>query len=200
MGATNRLRVDLTGQTFGQLTVIERDPWSGNGRKPVVHWRCRCGCGEIVSVSSYALKTGHTVSCGCRKVKHREAYKHKTRLYNIWKCMRQRCNNPNNPSYRNYGRRGIKVCKDWDEYITFRDWALASGYTSGLTIDRIDVNGDYCPANCRWATAKEQANNTNRNHFLLYKGERLTMAQVAERMGVSYSTVQHRVERGKPIY
>ena len=190
---------DLTGQVFSNLTVIQRSPKRGNGKKPVTLWECRCVCGKIVTVKADSLKSGHTISCGCRKVKHMESYKHKTRLYNIWKCMRQRCNNPNNPSYPHYGGKGVQICNDWNEYAGFRTWALAAGYDDSKSIDRINVDGNYCPENCRWTDAKTQANNTTRNHFIQFRGKRQTMAEVADQLGVSYATVQHRVERGQAL-
>ena len=190
---------DLTGQVFGNLTVIQRSSLHGNGVKPVTMWECLCSCGKVVTVKADALKSGHTVSCGCRKVKHMESYKHMTRLYNIWKCMRQRCNNPKNPSYQSYGGKGIQICAEWQEYAVFRAWAYAAGYDDTKSIDRIDVNGNYCPENCRWADAKIQANNTTRNRYIFFRGKRRTMSQIADMLGVSYSTVQHRVERGQPL-
>lgn len=190
---------DITGQTFGRLTVLRRSPKKGNGKKPVALWECRCECGNIVIASGNALRSGHTVSCGCQKVKHMESYKHKTRLYNVWKCMRQRCNNPNNPSYPHYGGKGVRICDEWNEYSGFRAWALANGYDETKSIDRIDVDGDYCPENCRWADAKTQANNTTRNRFIMFRGKKRTMAEIADLLRVSYSTIQHRVERGQAL-
>lgn len=190
---------NMTGKTFGMLTVLYRDNDQGGGKKPVVKWICKCECGKMISVKGDNLRSGHTISCGCQKVKHGESYKHKTRLYNIWKCMRQRCNNPNNPSYPNYGGKGIRICLDWDDYTNFRDWAMNSGYADDLSIDRIDVNGNYEPANCRWADSYLQMNNTSRNKHVVYHGELMTMAEVARKKGVSYSTIQHRVERGQSL-
>lgn len=128
-----------------------------------------------------------------------ESYKHMTRLYNIWKCMRQRCNNPNNPSYERYGKRGIQICPEWSEYAVFKAWAIVNGYSDSMSIDRIDNDGNYCPDNCRWVDTKVQNNNTRRNHFVDFRGERHTMAEVADILNVSYSTIQHRVERGNPL-
>lgn len=190
---------DMTGKQFGMLTVLYRDTDQGKGKKPVVKWICKCKCGAIISVKGDALRSGHTISCGCRKIKHMESYKHTTRLYNIWKCMRQRCNNPNNPSYINYGGKGVKICEEWKEYKNFRDWALSNGYQDHLSIDRINVDGNYEPNNCRWADKYTQMNNTTRNRFLDYHGKKRTMAQIARSLGVSYSTIQHRVERNQPL-
>lgn len=90
----------------------------------------------------------------------KKRYKHgdcQTRLYNIWKCMRKRCNNPNNPRYKNYGGRGVKVCKEWDDYRIFKIWAIMCGYHDNLTIDRIDNDGDYDSDNCQWMTNSENS-------------------------------------------
>ena len=190
---------DLTGQSFGSLTVLRRSPAHGNGKKPVTMWVCRCQCGREISVKADSLKSGHTVSCGCLKVKHMESYKHKTRLYNIWKCMRQRCNNPNNPNYPHYGGKGVTICEEWKEYVGFRAWAAANGYDDSKSIDRIDVNGNYEPSNCRWADDKTQANNTTRNRRIAFRGRNMTISEIADLLDVSYSTIQHRVERGQAL-
>ena len=196
---TRKLRNDLTGKTFGLLQVLGRSENRGNGKKPCVMYRCQCECGKIIEASSGDLINRHHVSCGCKKTKHLESYKHMTRLYNIWKCMRQRCNNPHNPSYPRYGGRGITICPEWNEYAVFRDWAMRNGYNDSLSIDRIDNENGYMPDNCRWADAKTQTNNTRRNHYINFHGEKRTMAEIARMTGQTYSTIQHRVDRGQPL-
>jgi hypothetical protein len=192
-----KLRNDLTGKTFGYLSVLERSIDSGNGKKPEVKWICRCICGKETVVKSYSLSSGHTKSCGCQKIKH--DLSNKERLYQTWKNMRQRCNNPNRPDYSRYGRRGIRVCEEWDDYVSFRKWALENGYNDNLTIDRIEVNGNYEPSNCRWVDNFVQANNVRTNHIIEYKGKKMTMADFAKFLGMSYSTIQHRIERNWSI-
>ena len=152
-----KLRNDLTSQRFGFLKVLRRSPDKGGGKKPVVKWECECKCGKNITVKSDSLLSGHTVSCGCKKKIHGKS--NKERLYQTWKNMRQRCNNPNRSDYKRYGGRGITICDEWNDYNTFRDWALSNGYADNLSIDRIDVNGNYEPSNCRWVDAKIQANN-----------------------------------------
>lgn len=153
--------IDLTGQRFGKLTVIER---AGTKNKHVT-WRCICDCGKETIVKGNSLTSGLTRSCGCLYRAINQAGAHTThggsadRLYNIWRAMRQRCQNPNSTKFADYGGRGIRVCGEWQSYPAFRDWALSHGYADDLSIDRIDFNGNYEPNNCRWATVKVQNNN-----------------------------------------
>lgn len=157
---------NLTGQRFGRLTVLGPWPPVPGGR---TRWRCICDCGqETIVGSAHHLTSGNTKSCGCL---HRDSARNRhlqhggkgTRLYNIWKNARQRCRNPQNPDYYLYGARGVTFAPVWDDFATFRAWALANGYRDDLTLDRIDPDGDYGPDNCRWATWKEQRRNQRRN-------------------------------------
>ena len=113
------------------------------------------------------------------------------RLHNIWKGMRQRCNNPKATGFAYYGGKGIKVCDEWNKFFNFAAWSLLNGYNEELTIDRIDITKDYCPNNCRWASYKIQGNNTSRNHFV--KG--MTIAQHAENVNMNYRTMHNRIVR-----
>ena len=123
-----------------------------------------------------------------------------SRLYQIWNGMKQRCSNPNTISYRYYGGKGVSVCREWGENFTaFRDWAMANGYKSTLTIDRIDSTGNYEPSNCRWATNKEQQNHTSYTHILEYEGERHSVMEWAEIVGIPHTTLYNRLRRGWAI-
>lgn len=119
-----------------------------------------------------------------------------TRLYNIWKAMRQRCTNPKNSRYSIYGCRGIKVCKDWDDFQKFYDWSYENGYKDNLTIDRIDNNKGYSPENCRWVTYRGQANNKTNNRYLTYNNETHTLGEWSEITGIKLSTIWARLNRG----
>lgn len=153
-------KIDLTGQRFGRLTV--KGPATNKGKK--TRWICWCECGGILPITSTHLISGHTKSCGClqRERTGTAATRHggrKSRLYTIWEHMRQRCNNPNNKDFRYYGGRGIRITPEWDDFGAFQIWALANGYRDNLTLDRINVDGDYRPENCRWVTMAEQNRN-----------------------------------------
>lgn len=167
-GITPKNFNDLTGQKFGRLTVIKRV--SPIGQK--VRWLCRCDCGNLKDIAAFELTSGNTKSCGCLQDEARHRRRNPdgrgTRLYGVWKSMRQRCRDKNHSSYARYGGRGICVCEEWEDYQTFHDWAFANGYDpeaprGKCTIDRIDPDGNYEPENCRWVDSHTQ--NANRNPF-----------------------------------
>lgn len=124
------------------------------------------------------------------KAKHGET---KTRLYNIWQHMRRRCFSPANKRYKYYGRRGITVCPEWSDFLTFKAWALANGYAEDLSIDRIDNDADYTPENCRWATQKQQNRNYSRNRIVSWRGKDWTVTDLAEHIGMQPNTLHQRV-------
>ena len=125
----------------------------------------------------------------------RHGWRH-TRLYNTWDDMKKRCFNQNCPNYKWYGARGITMCDEWcNSFVCFRDWALSSGYNDELTIDRVDVNGNYDPNNCRWVTIKEQANNKRTNRYLTFQGETHTITEWAQKLNVNRKTMWDRIAR-----
>lgn len=147
----------MLGKTFNRLTVIE---FSHTDKYYSKHWRCSCLCGNTCIVRGQKLISGHTKSCGCITKEKPPRFidgRSKEPLYKIYYSMLARCNNPKSSKYYNYGKLGITVCKEWQEsFDAFKEWALASGYAKGLSLDRIDVYGMYAPHNCRWATASVQ--------------------------------------------
>lgn len=152
---------NLSGRRFGRLLVLKRTNQPGR-----VRYHCTCDCGTDVVVSADKLRSGKTRSCGClrKEIASKRATKHggaNDPLYSVLNVMHQRCENPLNHDFQWYGARGVKVCEDWDlkNYPAFRDWAFQAGYAVGLTIDRIDPNGNYEPSNCRWITIQEQQQN-----------------------------------------
>ncbi len=195
---------NLKGQKFGNLTVIKEH---GRDKYKNVLWECLCDCGEKTIVTSGNLVTGHTKSCGCLQktstilsnTKHGYARRGKnhSRLYSIWSGMTQRCQNPKSNSYKNYGERGISVCKDWENFENFKDWSLQNGYQESLSIDRIDVNGDYCPKNCKWSTRIEQANNKRSTKRYLFNKENLTVAEISSKYNLKYEKTRELINVGR---
>lgn len=201
-------RKELKGMTFGRLRVVDYAGCNKHGR---ALWMCKCNCGKNVIVSSDCLLGNHTKSCGCLndEQRHKKGFEanrtkhnlHNTRLYRIWKQMKTRCYNQNTDDWKDYGGRGITVCQEWlDDFLNFYNWSLENGYNNVLTLDRIDVNGEYKPSNCRWSTAKHQANNKRSNHLITIDGETRTCAEWMELSGICHSTFYQRLRNGKTGY
>ncbi len=190
---------DFTGMRFGKLTVLRKITTNG-GHGTL--WECQCDCGNIVSVRHDSLKTGHTSSCGCYNKSGKSHIRHgktNTRIHRIWNAMKQRCTNPNCKAWKNYGGREITICDEWngkDGFENFYEWSSLHGYTDELTIDRIDVNGNYCPENCRWVTRKEQQNNRRANVVITYNNEKHTLTEWADILGVNSATLINRHRLG----
>lgn len=199
-----RQAIDIAGQQFGRLTVIEFSH-SKNG----AHWKCRCKCGNVTIVRASILRNGTTSSCGCgsREValknfsdareRRKVGFPYSIKMKDMYRNMFKRCYDPSNKRYANYGGRGIKICEEWlVNQRVFYKWVSENGYEPGLTIDRIDVNGNYQPSNCRFATMIVQQNNTTRNRRLTWSGRTLTVAEWSRELGVASKAIQHRVDRG----
>lgn len=192
---------DLTGRQFGFLTVLETsNNRSNEGRKV---WKCLCECGNVVEKDTKALLTGGVRSCGCKRAElHNQSDKcvkhgmYNTRLYRTWSAMRNRCSNSANHAYRYYGGRGITVCSEWEEFESFMEWAMENGYQENLTIDRINVDGNYEPDNCRWATLEIQANNKRTSKYIEFQGEKHTVSEWSRITGFSKELIAQRLKRG----
>lgn len=156
------------GEKHEHFTVIKRgqDRISPSGKR-MVTWICKCECGNIFETNVNNLRNNHTNSCGCLRkysgnVNHGLYWKER-KLFAVWINMKQRCTNPNNRSYKDYGKRGISVCEEWlNDFKNFYEWAMQNGYQNGLTLDRINNNGNYEPSNCRWTTMLIQRHNQRR--------------------------------------
>lgn len=192
--------VDRTGFVYGRLTVL-----SATMRRNVsgsVYWLCKCSCGNEVEVSSSCLQTKQTTSCGCyfievASAKGKAKKTHgmtKTKIYKTWSGMIQRCTNPKNNKFANYGKRGIVVCDAWKSFDAFfKDMGLPK---NGESLDRIDTNGNYEPSNCRWATQLVQQNNRRDNVEICLNGEKMTLAQYARKHNLNQDKIQQRLKRG----
>lgn len=198
-GCQNRLlgkkRIDLTGQKFGRLTVIQ---FSRNSNDRQAVWKCKCECGNYVEVAAIRLKNGTTKSCGCywKEKMHERKTIFSGRMYYIWESMKQRCENPNNSSYLRYGGRGICVCEEWHDFKNFYTWSINNGYSDDLSIDRVDNNGNYCPENCRWADKYIQANNKRSNVLIEINGEVKTAAEWSRITGIPSKNIRERLDIG----
>lgn len=195
---------DLTGTRFGRLVVLERseDKMYSCGTKEA-QWLCICDCGKQTIVSRSNLKNGSTKSCGClnyeRICQRRVSDTHK-RILRILRGMKDRCYNPNYHSFSRYGGRGITICDEWrNDSGTFEKWALEHGYSDELSIDRIDNDLGYSPENCRWVTKSIQQNNKSNNNYLEYGGQKRTVTEWANLIGVDRSTIVRRIKKGLPV-
>lgn len=190
---------DWIGKKFNMLTVIE-PVHVQNGMGKSWYWKVRCDCGNEKVVRPIRVMKGRTKSCGCYLKTmespcktHGESH---TRLHNIWMGMIGRCN-PDSVNAERYGKRGIKVCEEWKDYITFSTWAREHGYADNLTIERIDVNGNYCPENCKWIEPGKQARNRRTTHYVTYNGREMSLAEACEIAGLPYKQVFERIVKRK---
>jgi hypothetical protein len=182
---------------YGKLTLLEtyiKRPGSNR------YGLCKCECGTMVEVLFYNLTSGNSKTCGCGKylgnLKHGL---HKHLLYGVWLTMRARCRNPKDQEYHNYGARGIKVCDGWQDAETFINWSKANGWEKGMSIERKDVNGNYCPENCTYIPLNQQNKNLRRSVRLEYDGEMYIIADLAKKVNMNVSTLRNRLKIGMPL-
>lgn len=184
----------LTGQKFGKLSVLKRA--DKNSKSGNAMWVCLCDCGNEVNVIGSHLRSGHTTSCSCNRISERAKGYAKERLYRTWTGMHRRCYDSNHDRYKWYGGKGISVCDEWHDYVSFRTWALENGYKDKLTIDRINPKDDYHPKNCQWVDMKIQANNRRNNRILVYNNKEYTATELAEEYGLLQHTIFNRLKLG----
>jgi hypothetical protein len=191
--------MDYTGRHFGRLTaleLIERDyVWNDH------RWKFACECGNEVVLRIKSVRGGNTSSCGClqkeilvrRNTKHGLCRQH-PRTYRSWKDMRARCRNPKHKDFKYYGERGVTICKEWEDFaVFFADMGIRP---EGMTIDRIETNGNYESSNCRWATDLQQANNKRNNRRLTINGEVKTLQEWCRNSKLEHSKVRYRLSQG----
>jgi len=192
---------DHSGKRFGSWSVKSRD-----FTKAGIYWNCTCDCGKDAAVFGGSLTSGKSKSCGCLRDEEtaKRNFKHGVttgchraqppRTYNCWRNMKARCSNPNNHKWPDYGGRGVAVCEKWQTFAGF--FEDMGECPPGHSIDRINVNGDYEPANCRWANNVEQANNQRDNTLLTHNGKTQTLAKWSREVGISHTTILQRINRG----
>ena len=191
-------KYDISGQTFGYLTVICQDESTIGQRNS--KWLCKCKCGNTTIVTRSSLVNNHTLSCGCKKHESHNATHNmsKTRLYRIWRNIKNRCNRKEDKYWNNYGGRGIRICEEWDsDFLNFYNWSINNGYSDLLSIERIDVNLDYCPDNCKWIPIEEQQRNKTNNIFVVYNGEKKCLKTLCAEINFPYQTAYRRYSRLK---
>lgn len=190
---------DITGLRSGYLTAME---YAGsNGRRSL--WKIRCQCGKIITMPASEFIKGKQKSCGCktRELIGKSSRKHGlsgTPIWNVWHSMKERCTNSKAQAWKNYGGRGIGVCERWLESFENFYTDMADGYHNGLTLDRIDVNGDYTPENCRWVTMQEQGRNKRNTRLISTPWGRMCVAEAAEKSGIGATTLHYRINHGWP--
>ena len=196
---------DITGKRYGRLIVVKR--WE---KLPSGHskWLCVCDCGKPKIVEDSNLKHSDKISCGCwQKELYIENSKWKgeshSHLFQVWQSMIKRCKNPKAQNYKYYGGRGITVCDDWSDnkngYFLFKGWALSNGYIDGLSLERIDVNGNYSPQNCKWIPLKEQAKNRRNCNMITFNGETKNLTEWSRILGIKRYTLFSRLKNGWSI-
>lgn len=190
-------RKDITGEKFGMLTAVKPSYRDENGRWV---WLFECECGGQVERKLAIMMTARRKSkishCGCSPAaKTHGLTKNFQKLHWVWKAMRQRCSNPKCKDFPHYGGRGIVVCEQWSSFDAFHFWAVSSGYEEGLTIERKDVNGNYCPENCTWIGNEYQSRNRTDTVTFVYKGKPRDIRELSEISGIDYYTLRGRLTR-----
>lgn len=189
----HRRKHDITGQRFGRLVAIR--PFEGKTKR-AGKWIFMCDCGKEAVLSISDVMRSGTKSCGCWKQEKNEKNISDSRLYRIWQGMKSRCYNKHAKKYARYGGRGIQICKEWMDFEVFMDWAYNNGYRDNLTIERIDINKDYCPNNCTWITLEKQANNRCTSVRITYNGQNMTLKDLSDYLNLPYISIHYHYKNG----
>lgn len=184
---------------YGKLTILGIEYQKKYSNGTIIDFvKCKCECGNIKIINFNNIKRGLVKSCGC--ITKTVNGMSKTRIYQIYRHLINRCYRQKDISYKNYGNKGIIVCDEWkNDFMSFYNWSMANGYANDLTIDRIDVNGNYEPSNCRWVNMAVQQNNRSNNRILEYKGQKKTITEWAKYCGLSYRNLYYRLNNGYTI-
>lgn len=207
----NKSKQLVAGQKFAKLTVVKLDRIEKKifnssltkSRKRTLnleYYLCKCDCGKyaIVEKSHLTKKIDNTLSCGCLYGTHHQA---KTRLYKIWAGIKKRCYNKKSKSYKDYGARNIVLCKDWEkDFMNFYNWAITNGYNDTLTIERIDINKNYEPTNCKWIPKAEQSRNKRGNILVEHNGKIKLLRDWCKELNLQYNTLYMGLKRKIPKY
>ncbi len=187
---------DLKGMRFNRLLVLERANIKGRAK-----WKCQCDCGNMTLSVTYSLLNGDAQSCGCmsrEKIKATNTThgKSNTKIYNVWVGIKKRCSNQNYEHYARYGGRGICLCEEWKSFPKFYEWAMSNEYSEELTIERIDVNGNYSPDNCKWIPFEEQGRNRADTVFVLFTGTKIRLKELSNQVGMDYKYLHAHYKKG----
>lgn len=195
---------NLIGQRFNRLLVVKRN---GSSKAKKALWLCYCDCGGSASVITHDLLSGHSQSCGCigREKTRERSLKHgksSEKIFFVWNEIVQRCTKENCKSFKNYGGRGIKLYDKWKDFQTFYDYVSALPHygEKGYSLDRINNDGNYAPNNVRWATQREQSNNTRNNIWIVHNNEKHTLAEWARIYKTDYQAMYRKYKKGQDIF
>lgn len=191
--------IDITGKKYGRITALRID---GRNKAGEIMWRCACDCGAETTIASRSLRSGNTTSCGCykRMMAKKRLEKHgmsHTHIYQVWCSMKGRCLRSSSKDYPYYGGRGITVCDEWKCFDAFYEWAMEAGYKDGLSIERVNVNDGYHPANCTWIRVEKQSENRRNTLKAEYNGEIKRVKEWSRLLGLNYNTVRAYIRQGK---
>lgn len=195
--------IDMTNKKINNFVVISQaEKRRQKCGKLTTYWKCQCKCGNIIEVRGDRLRNNEVTSCGCDNINKKGKYNglSNSKIYTAWNHFINRCYNSNNKAYKNYGGRGIKVCDEWkNDFMSFYNWSIENGYREDLTIDRIDVNGNYEPSNCRWTTDFVQRRNRTDNHYVTINGETKILNDWAREFNIKPNAVRGRLKFGWDI-